>query len=86
MNKNIAIMLIEYKINIIEKIYEIYHIVNIDIHKLYGFSEEYLSLLMKCKEKMDINGKRTEMLVNGLNQRIEKLEKNIQNIKFTDKL
>ena len=57
-------------------------IVNIDIHALDGLSEEYRTLLLKYKDKMDINDKRIEKLVEGLNQRINKLETNIEKIQF----
>lgn len=57
-------------------------IVNIDIHALDGLSGEYRTLLLKYKDKMDINDKRIEKLVEGLNQRINKLETNIEKIQF----
>ena len=63
-------------------------IVNIDIHALDGLSGEYRTLLLKYKDKMDINDKRIEKLVEGLNQRINKLETNIEKIQsdnFDDK-
>ena len=56
-------------------------IVNIDIKRLDGLCEEYHSLLEKYKDKLDMSDKRIEKLVNGLQERIRKLENHIEKFK-----
>lgn len=56
-------------------------IVNIDIKRLDGLCDEYQSLLEKYKDKLDMSDKRIEKLVNGLQERIRKLENHIEKFK-----
>lgn len=56
-------------------------IVNIDIKRLDGLCDEYHSLLEKYKDKLDMSDKRIEKLVNGLQERIRKLENHIEKFK-----
>lgn len=56
-------------------------IVNIDIKRLGGLCDEYHSLLEKYKDKLDMSDKRIEKLVNGLQERIRKLENHIEKFK-----
>ena len=60
------------------------NIVNIDIHKLDGLCEEYHSLLEKYKDKLDMSDKRIEKLVNGLQERIRRLENYIEKFKSSN--
>lgn len=59
-------------------------IVNIDIHKLDGLCEEYHSLLEKYKDKLDMSDKRIEKLVNGLQERIRRLENHMEKFKSSN--
>ncbi len=56
-------------------------IVNIDIKRLDVLCDEYQSLLEKYKDKLDMSDKRIEKLVNGLQERIRKLENHIEKFK-----
>ncbi len=49
--------------------------ININPKQLDGLCEEYHDLLQQYKDKIDMSDKRIDKLVNGLNQRINKLEK-----------
>ena len=60
------------------------NIVNIDIHKLDGLCEEYHSLLEKYKDKLDMSDKRIEKLVNGLQERIRRLENHMEKFKSSN--
>ena len=60
------------------------NIVNIDIHKLDGLCEEYHSLLEKYKDKLDMSDKRIEKLVNGLKERIRRLENHMEKFKSSN--
>lgn len=55
-------------------------IADINLSKLVGLCDEYRNLLETYKDKMDISDKRIEKLVNGLKERIEKLQLNIENL------
>lgn len=59
-------------------------IVNIDIKRLDGLCDEYHSLLEKYKDKLDISDKRIEKLVNGLQERIRRLENYIEKFKSSN--
>lgn len=59
-------------------------IVNIDIKRLDGLCDEYHSLLEKYKDKLDMSDKRIEKLVNGLQERIRKLENHIEKFKSSN--
>lgn len=56
-------------------------IVNIDIKRLDGLCDEYHSLLEKYKDKLDMSDKRIEKLVNGLQERIRRLENHMEKFK-----
>lgn len=60
------------------------NIVNIDIHKLDGLCEEYHSLLEKYKDKLDMSDKRIEKLVNGLQERIRRLENHMEKFRSSN--
>lgn len=60
------------------------NIVNIDIHKLDGLCEEYHSLLEKYKDKLDMSDKRIEKLVNGLQERIRRVENHMEKFKSSN--
>lgn len=60
------------------------NIVNIDIHKLDGLCEEHHSLLEKYKDKLDMSDKRIEKLVNGLQERIRRLENHMEKFKSSN--
>lgn len=59
-------------------------IVNIDIKRLDGLCDEYHSLLEKYKDKLDMSDKRIEKLVNGLQERIRRLENYIEKFKSSN--
>lgn len=59
-------------------------IVNIDIKRLDGLCDEYQSLLEKYKDKLDMSDKRIEKLVNGLQERIRRLENYIEKFKSSN--
>ena len=59
-------------------------IVNIDIKRLDGLCDEYHSLLEKYKDKLDMSDKRIEKLVNGLQERIRRLENHMENFKSSN--
>lgn len=60
------------------------NIVNIDIKRLDGLCDEYHSLLEKYKDKLDMSDKRIEKLVNGLQERIRRLENYIEKFKSSN--
>lgn len=59
-------------------------IVNIDIKRLDGLCDEYHSLLEKYKDKLDMSDKRIEKLVNGLQERIRRLENHMEKFKSSN--
>lgn len=60
------------------------NIVNIDIKRLDGLCDEYHSLLEKYKDKLDMSDKRIEKLVNGLQERIRRLENHMEKFKSSN--